>query len=627
MRTSSGAPRARRGPLVARLLAVGVLGSLMAVALVVGLHAPLRPAGGPDLPGPASAPSGAHPLASSAANATPEGWLHIPWQGGPAPMPRDSAAMVYDARDGFLLLFGGCGHKGCPLGDTWKYQNEAWTNLTPGLVVAPPARSGAAMAYDARDGYVLLFGGVGASGALGDSWVFQYGQWTALSSSAGPSPRGYSGIAYDAPDSAVLLYGGTGANGNPLGDTWSFSGGLWTNLTVSLVVSPPARASAGFAFDASDNVVVLFGGSGLCGAYCNDTWTYVAGHWANLTSPAMPTPVARNLPQMGFDDGRGLTLLYGGQNSVILGDTWGFSRGVWSEVAPNSSTSPGTRAAASGAFDPADGYYLLFGGHTSNYLKLGTWAFLTPLAAQLAPQFTTTSPGQADQFSSVILGGYGTYNVSWNFGDGTPVVAGASVGHTYLAPGTYVVTMTATDSLGATSSAAVTVSVQNPALGVALSISPASPRLGQTVTVTASATGGTSPYIFHWSGAVSGCGSTSTPAISCLLSSAGSYTISVTVTDVTGHSAGNSVSIAIAPPPATVVGPGTSSASSKLTGSSTFTAAYIVVAITAACVVGVVTYRVGQRREAARLAERPLCYAVPAWSETPADFDPVPDDD
>ena len=59
-----------------------------------------------------------------------------------------------------------------------------------------------------------------------------------------------------------------------------------------------------------------------------------------------------------------------------------------------------------------------------------------------------------------------------------------------------------------------------------------------------------------------------------------------------------------------------------MTSTTGLTALAAALAITLACGVAVVTYRAGRRREAARKAERPLCYAVPAWSETPQEFRP-----
>lgn len=51
--------------------------------------------------------------------------------------------------------------------------------FAPQLGAAPPARREAALAYDDERGELLLFGGLGASGALGDTWRFEpAGHWS-----------------------------------------------------------------------------------------------------------------------------------------------------------------------------------------------------------------------------------------------------------------------------------------------------------------------------------------------------------------------------------------------------------------------------------------------------------------
>ena len=52
---------------------------------------------------------------------------------------------------------------------------------------------------------------------------------------------------------------------------------------------------------------------------------------------------------------------------------------------------------------------------------------------------------------------------SWNFGDSTPAVAGATASHTYAAAGTYTITLTVTDNLGATGTTTRSVTVGPPA--------------------------------------------------------------------------------------------------------------------------------------------------------------------
>ena len=77
----------------------------------------------------------------------------------------------------------------------------------------------------------------------------------------------------------------------------------------------------------------------------------------------------------------------------------------------------------------------------------------TPLALSASFTFSPSNPnnGTAVAFTALASGGTGPYSYSWSFGDGTSAT-GASPTHTYSNVGPYNVTLTTTDSNGATSS-------------------------------------------------------------------------------------------------------------------------------------------------------------------------------
>ena len=252
---------------------------------------------------------------------------------GHAPSPRAFAAMVYDAKDQYVLLFGGADNSPNPLGDTWEYSSGVWKNISP--PVSPTARYTADITYDAKDGYVVLQGGYApGSGLLSDTWKFAGGVWTLLTPPVTPPSSSSSATTYDSADGYGMIFGGTGSGGYPfLNTSWTFSGGNWTNITPP--GSPPSRELAAMTFDGKDHYVVMFGGYGACGAYCGDTWTYSAGLWKNASTATNPPVYHTYPPAMTYDTADGYVLMFQlhyGPGSLMYDETWIYSGGTWLEI-------------------------------------------------------------------------------------------------------------------------------------------------------------------------------------------------------------------------------------------------------------------------------------------------------
>src|SRR3989475_4183808 len=90
---------------------------------------------------------------------------------------------------------------------------------------------------------------------------------------------------------------------------------------------------------------------------------------------------------------------------------------------------------------------------TGKYMFNDIFGTVTPPALSASFTFLPSNPtsGTAVAFTAVASGGTAPYSYSWSFGDGTSAT-GASPTHTYSKVGPYTVTVTATDSNGATSS-------------------------------------------------------------------------------------------------------------------------------------------------------------------------------
>ncbi|MCI4318842.1 MAG: hypothetical protein L3K23_01750 [Thermoplasmata archaeon] len=370
----------------------------------------------------------------SKGGATGPNWTQITH---PPPGGREGASLVWDAADHEYVLFGGWNGVTGLYRDTWTLSASGlWSKLGPSA--APSARWGSAIAYDGHDGYVLLFGGQGPSftGAFADSWKFSGGTWTKLTTPTHPPAAAFGSMTYDARDGYVLLFGGYNATGTRLGATWEFKGGVWTHLTP--LAPPPPRAAATMSFDAKDNYVLLFGGIGVS-SFASDSWKYVGGNWTNLTTATAPQaredaamaysapdarlvlfggldgtgylpqtwvyssgnwsrlatalhPSKRYLPEMADAPTGGAVLLFGGFTTagVASNETWSLAGNVWKMVGP---LQPIARLGAAMAYDEADRFVLLFGGASASSLFSDTWKFVGGLWVPIHP--ATYPPARA----------------------------------------------------------------------------------------------------------------------------------------------------------------------------------------------------------------------------------------
>lgn len=295
------------------------------------------------------------------------------------------------------------------------------------LPVSPGGHDDVALAYDPVDGYVVLFGGAislsAPTGFAADTWTYAKGLWTEIHPATAPSPRGFPGFAYDAKDHYMLLYGGANTT-NIYSDTWSFAGGKWTKLAVN--GSPGPLVGVGMCYDANDSYVLMFGGYNTTGSTSRASWSYVGGNWTRLPAGIKnPAPAARSFAQMAYDVRDGWVVLFGGAQPYpkpYLNDTWVFSGGGWRHLLP-SSFPPG-REAAGFAYDPSSGKLILFGGSDQNAFRSDSWAFSGGSWARLGPAFHPSARGSfgtadgAPGSPLLLFGGYvfaGLLNDTWTF--------------------------------------------------------------------------------------------------------------------------------------------------------------------------------------------------------------------
>lgn len=277
-----------------------------------------------------------------------------------SPPERMGAAMAFDAHKDRrnVVLFGGFGQTGV-VGDTWIWSAGTWAQATP--ATSPSARHGASLVWDPTAGGLVLFGGLDSTATrLNDVWLWDGADWTQLSPTGTvPSARAYAAVAYDPQREGLVVFGGQDAGG-PSNDTWLLKDNAWTQIQAhGAPGAPPARSNAALAYSESTSQLLLFGGEGST-APLDDTWVLppAASAWAAQSPTHVPT--ARGNAAMVFNPGiDGVTLFGGLSTSAALNDTWAWDGSDWLEAAGIASP-PGRLRHALAATDT--GQVVAFGG-------------------------------------------------------------------------------------------------------------------------------------------------------------------------------------------------------------------------------------------------------------------------
>jgi hypothetical protein len=277
------------------------------------------------------------------------GWSRI--RTTTSPPGRESASATYDPSLGGVLLFGGeeCGVLFA--NDTWLFKSGNWINLTANLSghVSAPGEYGAALAFDARDGYDVLYGGWHQNGMTQTTWTFTNNTWSMLKCvprhCISPYTRTWAAMSYDPIARQVVLFGGEGCHFyaqcySALNDTWRYSRGVWANVTAYAGTSPGPRLESGLSWDAKDKQLVAFGGytqTVLYGVPSNDTWVYVNHTWSNVTGGRSPPPTGSM--SFAYDPKLQMVIMFGGTTNApppaywkFQPYTWGYASGNWTRL-------------------------------------------------------------------------------------------------------------------------------------------------------------------------------------------------------------------------------------------------------------------------------------------------------
>jgi PKD repeat protein len=526
----SGGPRPKDWRAV--VLAIGgVVLLLVPSAAAQGRTPAIIPSPGPVVPtgsmeSPAAAPSGPGPV----------GWFNLTNQNGPT--PRELAAIAYDPVANDTVLFGG-GQFGAGViyDDTWAYSNGTWTQLHPAL--SPPGLIGAGLVYDASDGYMLLFGGYDGSFS-NETWAFSGGQWRQLLPLHAPSVRWLFGMTYSASDRGVLLFGG--GDFSPLGDTWLFRSGNWTRLAPS--TSPPWRSDSALAYDPLLDESILFGGSGNS-TTIGDTWAWQGGTWHPVSTTANPPASTDN--GLAYDPVLGAVVLATGGTSPAepTAESWAFNATGWHNLTRSLGTNnyPSVHHQTA-AWDGADHYLLQFGGVGSTGFSRSTWA-LDVLNATAGPTSLTGEAPLNLGVTANISGGIAPLTPWWNL-SGVLALTTANGSLPIATAGYYELLFTVRDSVGESVTIGPFQFVAVAPVQVTANASPSSGVAPLNVSFTGYPSKGIGPYTYNWSFGDGSIGTGETPQHT--YRNGGTFLVKLVVRDAAGRNATAELNVTVEAP-------------------------------------------------------------------------------
>ncbi|MHC4891273.1 MAG: Kelch repeat-containing protein, partial [Planctomycetota bacterium] len=154
----------------------------------------------------------------------------------------------------------------------------AWNDISPSP--EPVDRYGNAMAYDRHRNRAILYGGYGSAGYPTDTWEYDFATstWSQLSPATNPGQRAYHRMEYSPALDKIILFGGFVPPFSTSDQTWEFDckTNEWTQLSPA--TKPSARYSHSMWYDDTNNVILLFGGTGA-GWNQNNSYMWLGTTW------------------------------------------------------------------------------------------------------------------------------------------------------------------------------------------------------------------------------------------------------------------------------------------------------------------------------------------------------------
>ena len=214
---------------------------------------------------------GRSPNISGLANDTME-WNGISWVNVPtpsAPSPRFLYGMAYDSNRNVTVLFGGRDNSGAN-DETWEFDGVTWSQVATFNSPAPREEMG--MVFDASRNRTILFGGCdeGSASIYGDTWEYNGNDWTEVTPANSPTARFRGIMEYDSNRSRTVYFGGFDGT-QQRNETFEYAGGQWDQVPTGGNV-PTSLTEMASAYNPNNSTITTFGGFG--NSFSNDTWQF-----------------------------------------------------------------------------------------------------------------------------------------------------------------------------------------------------------------------------------------------------------------------------------------------------------------------------------------------------------------
>ena len=311
--------------------------------------------------------------------------------------------------------------------DVWSYNaaSNSWNEISANI--GPSGRFNFQMAYSIYHHTIVVFSGrdvVFSGGAStrvpGDTWIYDVEQntWEQKNPSPSPMQRSDAGFVYDESNRVFVMYGGLSHVDSDvvLDETWIYTLDTNTWTEMSPENSPPRMYGCELVYDSLNQKVLLWGGDIKDGGMLDEFWCYdyPRNTWTRIETNQKPR--GRYWFQMTFDLDIGKVVIFGGSpgGDTKLSDTWlyDYTRNEWIEI--NSSVNPSARENSCMVYDSKIGKVVLFGGTLGFRESLDdTWILDTVNGEWIVAvtSLPSTETGDDDGSSSKGIPGFPTISV------------------------------------------------------------------------------------------------------------------------------------------------------------------------------------------------------------------------